>query len=220
MNLFQEARDKVKGSVLPALDLLKRRTLGANNERLDFVMDSFYKLSANQQTGVLAGVAGLVGLLVIGIFAIYFSRISALEAELNNGYEALQDLRILAEEYRQENGRLDWLTKTVDRKTSNLRPKPFFEQKANQVGVTLEGLRSEEVEIPEDDPLSRSFKQININFRLTKISIPRLLKFLSEIEKSDKFLTTRNLKVRARFGDRLFFDAEARVSGYKVGGRR
>lgn len=219
MSVMTEASERLRGYFRPAVDVVRRRVLGANNERIDFIMDSFYKLSPQHQTLALAASAAALGLLVLMFFGIYFARISALESELNQGFQSLQEIRSLSAQYRREKENLDWLTSNVDRKTSNLRPKPFFEQIANQVGVNMEGLRSDEAEIPEDSPLAKNFRLVNIEFRLPKVSVPRMLKFFTEVEKSDQTLTARDVTIRARYGDKLFFDVQAKVSGYKVKGR-
>ncbi|MCX6128388.1 MAG: hypothetical protein NTX25_04900 [Proteobacteria bacterium] len=65
------------------IDQIRRSLLGANNERIDFLMDSFYKLSPQHQTSVMAGAAAFLLVFVLGSFTIYFSRINALEDELN-----------------------------------------------------------------------------------------------------------------------------------------
>lgn len=219
MSVMTEATERLRGYFRPALDVVKRRLLGANNERIDFIMDSFYKLSPQHQTMVLAASGAALGLLILMIFGIYFARISSLETELNQGFNALQEMRTLSAQYKREKESLDWVVSTVDRKTSQLKPKPFFEQLANQTGVTMEGLRSDEAPIPEDSPLATNFKQVNVEFRLPKVSIPRLLKFFTEIEKADQGMSVRDLTIRARYGDKLFFDSQAKVTGLKVKGR-
>lgn len=215
MKAFESLVSQVQETFRPGMEVVKRRLLGANNERLDFVMDSFYKLTPQQQTGVLAGFAGLLFLLVLVIFGIYFSRVGALEEELNSGFEALREIRSLSEDYKHERSKLEWLSSAVESKTSQFRPKPFFEKSANQVGVTLESLRAEEVNISSDSPLAQNFKEVQVDFRIPKVSIPRMLQFMSELEKANKTLTVRNLRIRSRYGDRLYFDTEAQVVGYK-----
>ena len=215
MSFLSDMSGRVGGVFRPGLDLVKSRLLGPNNERLDFVMDSFYKLSPKQQTGVLAGLGALLTSLVVVIFAVYFSRIHTLEEELNSGYEALREIRQLGAELKLENKRMKWLERSIENKTQSFRPKPFFEKTANKVGVTLKSLRSQEGEIPQDNPLSLTFKEVQVEFQMPKVSIPRMLEFMSEVEKSRKTLTVKNLKIRARYGDRLYFDTEAEVVGFK-----
>ncbi len=218
-NSVNALKDKVSGYFTFGLDAVRKKILGNNNERLDFLMDSFYKLPPKHQTGVLLGAIGGLGLFVLGAVGIYFARIHALEDELNASFLALQELRTLSNDYDMEKTNMDTLLRDVETKMSSVHPKPFFEQKANQVGVTIEGLRSEDADIPPESPLAKNFKYINVDFRMPKVSIPRMLKFLGEIERADKNFTINQLQIRARYGDRLYFDTQAKVVAYKVGGQ-
>lgn len=215
MSVLDQSIDTVRNIFRPASELLRKRLLGANNERLDFIMDSFYKLSPKQQSTLIVVFFSAIVALVIMIFSAYFIRISALESDLNSGYEALRSFRNQADEYKIAAAKLEWVKQNVESKTADLRPKPFFEQTAKKIGVTLEGLNSEDADLSKDNPLAPYFKEIQVKFRMPKVSIPRLLKFISEIEKSGKTLSLKDLKIRALFGDRLYFDVEAVASGYK-----
>ncbi len=216
MKFLEPTIEKIRAVFRPAADQVKRQLFGANNERLDFIMDSFYKLTPKQQTGAVVGFFAGILVLVMVIFGVYFARLKTLENDLNAGYEALREINRQAHDYKVARARMDWLKQSVENKSGEeFRPKPYFEKVANRVGVTLEALKSDEVEIAKDNPLSLSFKEIQISFRMPKVSIPRLLKFLTEIEKSGQTLTVRDLKIRARYGDRLYFDTEALVTGYK-----
>lgn len=217
MSSLDQFGDRISSTVRRATDYLKKYLFGPNNERLDFVMDSFYKLSPNQQTGLLAGGVLLLMFLVFGAFAIYFSRVGALEDELDQGFIALQELRSGAQKYEYENKRYRELKNIINRASQGFRPKPFFEAKSNQIGVAITDLRSTDADISPDSPLSNDFKNISVDFRLPKVSIPRLLKFLGELEKSGKNLNVHSLQIRTRYGDRLFFETNAKVLGYKVG---
>jgi hypothetical protein len=214
--MINRLKEQLLGYYTRIVTFLKQKLLGPNNERLDFIMDSFYKLPPNYQSLALLGVIAGVGVVVMLIFSIYFTQINSLERDLTSGFDALRRMRVLAQEYTSEKERLDWLLKSVGSKTGSLRPKPFLEEKANQLGIVLEGLKSEEVDIPQDNPLSHDFMYVNVDFRLPKISIPRMLKFFEEIERADKGLSIRNLQIRARYGDKLFFDVQARLTGLKV----
>lgn len=216
-NSLNSTKERISGYLMFGVNAVRKKIMGDNNERLDFLMDSFYKLSPKHQTGVLLGAIGGLALFVLGAVGIYFARIHSLEDELNVSFLALQELRSMGNEYEMEKANMDALIKDIETKMGSVHPKPFFEQKANQVGVTIEGLRSEDADIPADSPLAKNFKYTNVEFRLPKVSIPRLLKFLGEVERSDKNFTISNLQIRARYGDRLYFDTQAKVVAYKVG---
>jgi hypothetical protein len=218
MSALQNIRDQIQSLVARVVDQVRRSLFGANNERIDFLMDSFYKLSPQHQTGVLAGIAGMLLVFLFGAFGIYFTRINALEDELNASFDALQEVRAQTATYDQELRRYQELKSMVSRSAADFKPKPFFESKANQVGVAIADLRSQDTEIPAESPLSQDFRYVSVEFKLPKVSLPRLLKFIEEVEKGNSNLNIHSLQVRTRYGDRLFFETSAKVMGYKVGG--
>lgn len=218
MSALQNIRDQFQSAIARSVDQIRKSLFGANNERIDFLMDSFYKLSPQHQTSVLAGVAGGLLIFVLGAFTVYFSRINALEDELNQSFDALQEVRNLTASYDQEMRRYQDLKAVVSRNASEFKPKPFFESKANQVGVAITDLRSQDAEIPAESPLAQDFRYVAVEFKLPKVSLPRLLKFVEEVEKANSNLNIHNLQVRTRYGDRLFFETSAKVMAYKVGG--
>jgi hypothetical protein len=219
MSAIQDIRDQVQSAFSRVAFQVRRSLFGMNNERIDFLMDSFYKLTPQQQTGLLTGVAGALLVFVLGAFTIYFSRINALEDELNQSFDALQEIRLLNANYDQELRRFQELKGIVSRNSADFKPKPYFESKSNQVGVQIQDLRSQDSEISGDSALANDFRYSNVEFRLPKVSLPRLLKFIEEVEKGNPSLNFHSLEVRTRYGDRLFFETNAKVIAYKaVGG--
>ena len=218
MSALTNINDQMRSTVGRGLDIVKRRVFGANNERLDFLMDSFYKLSPQHQTGVLLGLGAFMTIFVFGSFIFYVSRVNALEDQLNQGFGALAELRTLNQTYEYEEQRYRELTNIINRGAMGFRPKPFFEQMANQIGVSITDLRSSDADLPVESPLANDFKNVVIEFRMPKVSVPRLLKFLGEVEKSGKNLSLHSIQIRSRYGDRLYFETNAKVIGFKSGG--
>lgn len=198
--------------------LLRRRLFGANNERLDFFMDSFYKLSPNHRMLALAGVVGVIALFVLCAVILYFSQVGRLKQDLNDSFAALHDLQSLRASYEIESKNYDKLVETIDKKTRQVSLKPFFEKTANDLGVTIEGLTDQKAPLGADNPLAEKVQEVRVDMRLPNISIPRLMNFLVEIEKSNKYLRVQDLQIRGRYGTKLFFDAQVKVRGYDVGG--
>ncbi len=229
MSAISDVKDQFQSLVSRVIFQVRRSLFGMNNERIDFLMDSFYKLSPQQQTGMLAGVAGSLLVFVLGAFTIYFSRINALEDELNTSFDALQEVRTLSANYEQELKRYQELKGLISTSSGNFKPKAYFEGISNKVGVQLQDLRSQDAEISADSPLATDFRYSTIEFRLPKVSLPRLLKFIEEVEKgkpdmkegeammANPNLNFHSLQIRTRYGDRLFFETTARVVAYKVG---
>jgi len=218
MSVLNAFTDRFRGQFLTGFKLIRKRMLGANNERLDFLMDSFYKLSPNQRTGALAGAVGVICLFVLGAVGLYVSQVNALKRELSDSFAALHELQSMKGSYEQENRNFEKLVDTVERRTRAVSLKPFFEKVGNELGVTLEGLNDQKSPLPADNPLSEKLQEIRVDMRMPNISIPRLMSFLVEVEKSGKYLRVADLQIRGRYGTKLYFDGQAKVRGYDISG--
>jgi hypothetical protein len=218
MSVVATFTDKFKGQFSGSLNQVRRRLFGANNEKLDFFMDSFYKLSPSQRSGVLAGIVGVISLFVLGAIVLYFSQVNRLKSELAGSFAALHELQSMKAGYEQENKNFEKLVDTIEKKTKQMSLKPFFEKIANDMGVTLEGLNDQKAPLPAENALSEKMSEVRVDMRMPNISIPRLMSFLVEVEKSNKYLRVQDLQIRGRYGTKLYFDGQAKVRGYDAGG--
>ena len=216
MSAANDAIEQIRGKVLDITESLKRRVFGTNNENLDFVMDSFYKLEPAQRNGVLAGLIGGVGLFVLAAVWLYFAQVGSLKNELSQTFNAIHEFQSLKNDSAVVDAEFESLLKSVSKKTRSLKVKPFFEKLAKQHQVIIEGLGEQSVKLPADNPFADKIDQIIVEMRLPKISIPRLLNFLVEVEKSGKFLRVQDLQIQGRYGTKLFFDGIVKVRGYSV----
>ncbi len=218
MQVFEQMQDQILGLIRRIGSNVRQRVLGRNNETLDFIMDSFYKLSPKQRFGALVTGSVLVVMIIFGTFVLYISQINDLDNDLNNSFNALHELRALKTELNHEKAKYDQLISMIENRSRNLRVKPFFEQQAKATSVTLQGLSDQVVPIQADNPLSSRLQYVKVDLRLPKISIPRLLAFLVKVEKSNNFLAVEDLQIRSRYGTKLYFDAQAKFRGYVVEG--
>lgn len=214
MSSNSEILEKIKGPFHNSLESIKRKVLGVDNERIDFIMDSFYKLAPTERNIVLGGILGFFIIVVLGAVSFYFIQVGSLRKELNQSFEAISELQVLSDEFTRVNQNFNDLITTVERKTKTFKVKPFFEKIAKQYQVNIDALTEQRVALTADNPLASKLEQVEIDMRLPKISVPKLLKFLSEIEKSKKFLRVHDLQVRGRYGTRLYFDGQLKVFGY------
>lgn len=196
--------------------LLREKILGVNNERLDFLMDSFYKLDHGYRNAVLAGVVGLVtGLVTVAVF-VYYMQVSALGNDLNDAFNALNELKALKAEAVLESSRFDQLVARVSNRTRSVTFKPFFERLARQSKIPLKSISDRQPEMDANNPLAEKLREVHIDLRLSKVSIPRLLNFLVDVEKANHYLRVQNLKITGIYGNKLYFDADILIRGYKV----
>ena len=197
------------------LTFVKHRVLGENNERLDFVMDSFYKMEPRQKNFVLAGiVAAIVCFIAFAVF-FYVAQISALETQLNESFAALNSLQEQKADFGRANGKFNVIVKDVTRRTQGLQMKPLLEKFARGLNIKIEGLSEASDAFTSDNPMSKFLEQRKIEVRLPRVSIPKLLKFLVEVEKARKFLRISDLTIRGIYGTKLHFDASAVINWYR-----
>ncbi len=216
MSSINEAAEKLGERIQDLVERGRKRIFGANNEHLDFIMDSFYKLPPSQRNAVLAGIIGGIILFVAAAVGLYFSRVNSLKSELNETFSAIHELQGLKSDLGAIDAKFENVVSTVDRRTAELKIKPFFEKLAKQEQVVIEGLVEQKSQIPADNPLSNRLEEVLVEMRLPKISIPKLLNFLIEVEKADKFLRLQDLKIQGRYGTKLYFDGTVKIRGYTV----
>ena len=198
------------------INLFKEKVFGRNNERLDFVMDSFYKLNPRQRNGVLAGIGGGIGLMILAILALYFSQVKALRDELSQSFEALNELHALKNESAREQDKFKQLTDRVKNKTSKVNFKPFFEKVSKEAKVTLENLSDKPYAMDSNSLLTKELVEHRIEMLVSNVSIPRLMNFLIKVEESKHYLRVQNIKISTIFGQKNSkFNVEVLWRGYK-----
>lgn len=214
MSGFASFQENIKGRWDSFVLDVRKRTLGANNERLDLLVDSFYKLEPQQRTAAIAGGVAVLAFVVLSFVGLYFAQVNSLNRELNKRFDALYELRELKRDYQNENQRFTKLVDSVMSASSALRIKPYFEKIANEQGVQIEGLTETKVPIPSDNPMSEKLQEVKVEMRLNNISIPRLLNFVIEVEKGSGSIRIQDMQVQARYGTKLFFDIRLKGHGY------
>lgn len=214
MSAITDLSDNLNTNVRRIVGVVKQKVFGQNNERLDFVMDSFYKLSSQQRNGVIAGAALFIVFFVISTISLYFTRVSALEKDLSDSFMAIQEFKTKKIEDSIEDKKFEKLSDLIKRKTAGVVFKPFFEKLSREDNVEVKNLTEQPVDMDPSDPMTNQIKQVNVEMRLPKISIPRLLKFIIDIEKSEHYMRVQEIKITGLYGNRLFFDTTLLIRGY------
>jgi type II secretory pathway component PulM len=190
---------------------LRKKVFGANNENIDLLVDTFYKLEPPQRNAVIGGGVALLGLIVFSFLALYFSQISALNRDLNRRFDALYEIKELKADYLREDKRFQGLSDALAG-AGSVRIKPYFEKVANDQGVQITDISESRSPLSADNPLGAKFEEVKADVRLSKISIPRLLNFIIEIEKGEGFVRVQDIDIRA-VGTKLFFEVTLKARG-------
>lgn len=216
MSSFEGVMSQVRGQWDSVTREIQGRVFGANNERLDLLMDTFNRLNEKQRSMAIGG-AGLGIFLFISLaIALYLSSVTSLQKDLEESFSALQELDSRKKDFQGEEARYAQLIEMMSKQNA-VAKKPQLEKVSKDAGIDLEGLTEAKVPLPSENPLSKRVQEAKLDMRLNNISIPRLLNFLVEVEKSNNLLRIRDLTVRGRYGTKLYFDSQVVVRGYTVG---
>jgi hypothetical protein len=193
---------------------IREKILGVNNENLDFLIDTFYKLTPSQRNGVTAGGVAAIALFVICSIALYFMQVNSLQTELDKSLHAISSFRALRLEDQEVSEKFDGLVDSINRKNKGFYFKPFFEKLSKKINVEFTGISERDAPADPTDPLPKKVKVTNVDMKLPKISIPKLLTFVMEIEKSNHFLRVQDMKITGQYGNKLYFDVQLTIRGY------
>lgn len=216
MSQFENIISQVRAQWDQVQRQVQARLFGANNERLDLVMDTFNRLNQQQRTMALTGIGAGIFLLIAMAVGLYLGGVHSLQQDLEESFAALQEFDTRKKDFQAEDAKYSQLIEMMS-KQNTVAKKPLLEKVSKDVGVELEGLSESKVALPNDNPLSKKVQEAKLDMRLSNISIPKLLNFLVEVEKSSNLLRVRDLTVRGRYGTRLYFDSQIVVRGYTAG---
>ena len=223
MSAIATAIEQVKDRSRDILEKIRQKLFGANNENLDFFIDSFNKFDARQKIVAVCCILLLTVLVFFSIFYLYFTGVRDLKLELSDGLAALRELQVDINNYETETAKMTVVSNTLNATIGGFSVRPFFESLAQKLAVKVELSEPKQEPFPATDPLSeKGFQKLNIDMRFVKISIPRLLEFIKETEKSAKFLKIQDLNIREIYErepskKRLYFTVNMTVRGYVKG---
>jgi hypothetical protein len=192
---------------------LKAKIFGVNNERIDFLMDSFYKLSPSQRMSVMGGLLGSVLVFLIMAVFFYFKQVGHLKREWDSSILALKELESNRQALEMENRAFLQMSKAISDKVSTVRIKSFLEAKSKEFKIQMDNVVERTDSMNSDDPLSETFSEVEAQVSFPKISLPKLVRFLVDLESSGNYLRIHALTIKHRHENKLYFDMKTTIKG-------
>ena len=188
---------------------------GRQNERLEFLMDSYFKLPPEGRTGVLVGGAVFGALFLVGIVVLYLAALGSLQGRLDSAFEATNKLREAHTSHSMIKQKFTDLEQKIAAANQNLIPISVLEQKAKELGLAASGFPPQlpVTDLPVNNPLAEKYQNAKIEFRVSNVSLKKIIDFVIAIESTPHMLRVTSLKVKALYQNKLFFDATFEVEG-------
>ncbi|MCY4380521.1 MAG: hypothetical protein OXC40_02995 [Proteobacteria bacterium] len=215
MNSLSNTFDFLKSRIYQIGDKISVVVFGMNNERLDFLIDSFQKLRPREQKLMLAG--GLFMILFFVVFAslLYIKGVNGLRQELYDSLQAHRKFNGLMTEYQVANSKFESVLRDVGKKSKNISGfKSYFEKISKEMDVSLASLGEKIVPLNDSDLFHTEINTVKVDVVMDNISLPKMIKYLSALEKGEQYLRVSHLSIRARYETKLYFDTKVSVRGY------
>lgn len=207
----------IREKLSPLINRVREKIFGSHNENLDLLVDSFYKLTPPQRSAALAGGASLIVVFILFSIVLYFVQVNVLQTDLDKSMRAIATFRSLKIEDQEVSAKFDSLVEGINRKNKGFFFKPFFEKLSKTLNLEISGVSERDAPLDQTDPLGKKVKVVNVEVKLPKVSIPKLLNFIVELEKSNHLLKVQDIKVTGQYGNKLYFDAQLVIRGYAAG---
>lgn len=216
-----EIQENPQGSIPKWLLPVREAIFGKQNERIEYFMDSYFKLPPEGRTAVLAGGILLAVLLVVSFIGIYLSALSGLQARLDESFQAVNKLRAMQVDYAVTKRKFDDLDKRVAGVTERLQVLTLLEEKAKSLDLQISGNNKSDKPSNEKDfikgtPLADKYKSTRSEFRVSNVSLKKIIDFVVAIESDDKMLRVSDLRIKGLYQNKLFFDASFAVDGIEL----
>jgi len=194
---------------------LRTAIFGRQNERLEFIMDSYFKLPPEGRTGAL--VAGFaVGVLTLaGIVALYIAALGSLQGKLDEAFEATNKLRESHTAHAMNKQKFTELEQKLEAANQGLILISVLETKAKELGLATSGFPPQlpTTDLTVGNPLAEKYQNAKVEFRVSNVSLKKIADYVIAIESTQHMLRVSSLKVKSTYQNKLYFDATFEVEG-------
>lgn len=192
---------------------LRSLIFGRQNERLEFLMDSYFKMPPEGRTGVLVGSAVVGVLFLVGIIILYLAALGSLQGRLDTAFEVTNKLRESHTSHAMIKQKFSDLEQKIAAANVNLVPISVLEQKAKELGLAASSFPPQlpVSDLPASNPLSDKYQNAKIEFRVSNVSLKKIVDFVIAIESTPHMLRVTSLKIKALYQNKIFFDATFEV---------
>lgn len=209
------AQATVKRNWAQVVQPVRNLVFGRQNERIEFVMDSYFKLPPEGRTAVLVGGFVLGVLTLIGLVAVYVGSLGSLQGRLDQAFEATNKLREQHSSYQLTRQKFTDLETRLASANQNLVLISVLEQKAKDLGLSTNGFQAQPsvTDLPPNNPLSDKYQSAKVDIRITNASLKKIIDFVIAVESTPHMLRVSSLKIKGLYQNKLFFDANFEVEG-------
>jgi hypothetical protein len=188
---------------------------GKQNERIEYIMDSYFKLPPEGRSAAILGGIVMSILMLMAIIATYIAALGSLQSKLDEAFEATNKLREAHTGHILVKQKFSELERKLEASTQGLVMISVLETKAKELGLTTSGFPPQ---LPTSDlgagnPLAEKYQNAKVEFRVNNASLKKIMDYVIAVESTQHLLKVSSLKIKALYQNKLFFDATVEVEG-------
>lgn len=210
-----EESASTSGRFAQLLAPLRAAAFGNQNERIEFLMDSYFKLTPEWRSAVIVGGA-FGGFLVVALtISLYIAALGSLQSNLDQAFEATNQIKNLKNSYMVTKQKFNDLESKLEAANENLMLVSALETKAKELGLNASSFPPQLpiTDLPGNNPLSTKYQSAKFEFRVSNASLKKIVEFVVAIENMPHMLHVTSLKIKGLYQNKLFFDAAIEVEG-------
>ncbi len=190
--------------------------LGPNYERIDYIVDSFLKLSIRDRNITIISSVGVIFILFVLFIYNYFSSLSGLEHDLVSSHSYLHKIMKLKSKYKTLDDEYKTFVDQVASAKMNFNLKSFLNTIEQEKNLNL---MFEDIREPSSLPstMREDFYEKVVEVKCNKISIMTLVDFLRRIEASGKYLRINMIEIDKTYRGEGYFRIKLNVASLHAG---
>ncbi|WP_186645608.1 hypothetical protein [Fluviispira vulneris] len=188
---------------------------GENNSRLEYAIEYFYKL--NHERRIIIIISAIVSAVLFLLFMLifYFLGMYFLQSNLNKAYSNTIALNNLKPSYMAVQEKFLVLVNNLKNDNANISLANILETTAKEKGLQATGFPDKPIssQLPSQSPFADQFKKVSIDFKITNVSLKKLMEYINAIEDLPNKFVVSKLDVQSLTDAKLYFDVSITVDG-------
>lgn len=202
------ASKKYAESINQFSQTMKTLIFGENNARLDYLIEQFYRLNHERRSFIIVSTLVAAILFFIGLICLYFLGLYSLQSKLSSAYTNSNALREIKPAYISVQTKYEEITSGISSANANLNMISIVDQKAKDLGIQVSGFPSKPTitKFPNQNPLAENFQKESIDFKLSNISLKKMMEFINGLEQLPNKLKVTKYRLISITEAKLYFE--------------
>jgi len=187
---------------------LKLFIFGENNQRLEYLIESFYRLNHERRSIIIiSSILSGITIFILSII-IYIIGLFSLQSNLNSAYNNSNTLKEFKAPYMALQGSFDELIHGIRSSNMNLSLVSLLEQKAKDLGVQTSHFPSKPLitKFTGQNPLVDLFQKESVDFKISGTSLKKIMEYINIIEQMPNKLRVTKFRLLSITEAKLYFD--------------